>query len=421
MDHNQQLIQAVHLAVRRLASHGRIAEVLQDVLQLCVDAVGAEAGTIYLHEPSTKRLVFAHVLPPFVREKLPAQFIPDDFGVSGNVFQSRQLVLRNSPDKREEDLTDIERATGIINRSMVVAPLMIQDEQPVGVVQLINKLDGAFDETDASVLEIVAAVCTMGILNAQLVEESERASSLVGMGRVGHDIGNLVSSMIYPLRFSSFLADRIANDPAIHANASLNNQMAALSDTLRDTLNSGDRINAYTKLISDLAAGNPLRAEFIEGDMSEVISEAVEGFTKQAEEQGVLLTYAPPARQKRAKFDRLFVMRIVQNLVGNALRAVKELGPAPGLAIDVRYSNDKGEHRIEVRDTGPGMSSELIDRILAGKAASNWDKSTGSGWGTRIVLELVASHNGRISIDSTPGNGATFTVVLPEDPTLTSR
>jgi signal transduction histidine kinase len=59
------------------------------------------------------------------------------------------------------------------------------------------------------------------------------------------------------------------------------------------------------------------------------------------------------------------------------------------------------------------MSREIAERILAGDARSQWDKSSGSGWGTKIVLELAATHNAKVSIDSEPGKGSTFRVAFP--------
>ncbi|MBI3721714.1 MAG: hypothetical protein HY248_04100, partial [Fimbriimonas ginsengisoli] len=63
METSERLIQAVQRATRKLASSGNFDLLLRDVLAICVDAVGASGGTIYLHEPEGKRLRFQHVLP----------------------------------------------------------------------------------------------------------------------------------------------------------------------------------------------------------------------------------------------------------------------------------------------------------------------------------------------------------------------
>src|ERR1700722_16797982 len=85
---------------------------------------------------------------------------------------------------------------------MIATPLMIEDEAPIGVVQLINKKEGEFSSSDKAVLDIVSSVSTMAYMNYRLTEESARASTLLGMGKVSHDIGNLAASLYATLNFS---------------------------------------------------------------------------------------------------------------------------------------------------------------------------------------------------------------------------
>src|SRR5205814_949729 len=107
--------------------------------------------------------------------------------------------------------------------------------------------------------------------------------------------------------------------------------------------------------------------------------------------------------------DELYIFRIVQNLVGNAIKAVKETIPEDwqvlgendeGAAIYgevvIRYSFEGDIHHIEVQDTGPGMTRETAERILSGNARSQWEKAGGSGWGTKIVLELALTHEANV-------------------------
>lgn len=415
MDHKQKLIEAVQLSARKLASHARLDQILPDVLGLCVEAVGAEAGTIYLHEPEESRLGFAHVIPDTVRNLLPKTWIEDTYGLAGEAFQTRRTIVKHFGDRTPDQYSSFEKATGIPTRTMIVTPLTIVDEQPIGVVQLINKLEGNFDEVDQSVLEIIASVCTMGFLNAKLLEESARASTLLGMGSVGHDIGNLATSILYPLQFCEFLSDRLRKEPAVKVDRALNDQTIALHETLSDARASADRIVGYSKLLSDLSAGRTLRPELATQPLDPIIEEAVLAYSGQANQMGINLVYKPCITAPSAKVDRLYLLRIVQNLVGNALKAVLEVGPAAEHLVEVEYQFDKElGHVIRVRDSGPGMPPAMIKRILSGTAGSRWDKSSGSGWGTRIVLELATALGGRVEIDSQAGLGSIFTVFLPK-------
>ena len=59
------------------------------------------------------------------------------------------------------------------------------------------------------------------------------------------------------------------------------------------------------------------------------------------------------------------------------------------------------------------MPEEIRSRILAGNAASKWANASGSGWGTKIVLELAPAQGATLEIDSEVGMGTTYRIVFP--------
>jgi signal transduction histidine kinase len=120
------------------------------------------------------------------------------------------------------------------------------------------------------------------------------------------------------------------------------------------------------------------------------------------------------------------MFRVAQNLIGNSIKAVAETLDENELesadedevlgTVIIRCSFDGCHHIFEVVDSGPGMPENVAKRILSGNARSQWSKAGGSGWGTKIVLELTASHGGIVEIDSKIGVGTTFRVRLPHRP-----
>lgn len=426
METNDQLIRAVQVATRKLASSGNFDLLLKDVLAICVEAVGATGGTIYIHEPDAKRLRFRHVLPEEIEDKLPQKDVADDFGMVGSAFQTRKTMCAEFQPKSDSERNPFEAATGVTVRSMVACPLMMEDEEPIGVVQLLNKLDGSFNAADVAVLETVAGVSTMAYLNYRLTDEASRASTLLGMGKVSHDIGNLAASLFATLSYSGLAMDGLKT--ALRKNncePETEDYVDSIEEMHNDLQKSVDRIVGYSRLISDLSAGRELRPNKAFAPLADTIQTSAAYLETEGRKNHVALRYeiqydAPPLLH-----DELYLFRIVQNLVGNAIKAVKETIPDEWAAryaqedeavmgeVTVRYYYADMEHIIEVTDSGPGMSKETAERILAGNARSQWDKGGGSGWGTKIVLELAATHSAKVSIDSEPGKGSTFRVTFP--------
>lgn len=429
MDTNDRLIRAVHVATRKLAGSGNFNELMKDALAICVRAVGGEGGTIYLHEPASKRLRFQHVIPEVVADRLPVKDIAEDFGTAGQAFRSRQTVVREFPEKAECDWNDFERATGVPVRSIVATPLMLEDEVPIGVVQLINKDEGVFNEMDVAVLDTVAAVATMAYLNFRLTEESTRASTLLGMGKVSHDIGNLAASLHATLSFTDLAMDGLKTHLlADNPDETTLMYMDSLEPMFGDLSNSVDRIVGYSRLISDISAGRPLRPNKVVATMASTIETSAAYLESEGRANHVALRYDVDMSAPATCHDELYIFRIVQNLVGNAIKAVKEIIPDDWQTIGdaddetyygevwVRYRFLENQHVVDVQDSGPGMTREIAERILSGNARSEWEKTGGSGWGTKIVLELAKTHDGVVTIDSTLGEGSTFRVAFPHQP-----
>jgi signal transduction histidine kinase len=427
MGTNEHLIRAVQSATRRLSSSGNFDSLLSDVLSISVEAVGAAGGTVYIHEPATHRLRFQHVLPNEVVSRLPYHDIADDFGVAGQVFQTRKTVITHP---KQHDVThhpDIEAATGVPISSMLTVPLMMEDEAPIGVIQIINKAEGDFTDSDIAVMDTLAAVSTMAYLNSRLLDQESQASSLLGMGKVGHDIGNLAASLYANISYSE-LAIRGLNQQLDKENVSETCRMyvESLSSMQDDLKSSVDRIVGYSRLIGDLSAGRKLRPAMKLTSLADTIQTSAAYLEAQGRRHLVALCYDIDKNAPPLLHDDLYVFRIVQNLVGNAIKAVRETVPddwfkqiesrSEGTVLGevwIRYHFDGKNHILEVQDNGPGMPQQTVDRILAGNARSHWDKATGSGWGTKIVLELAATHQATVEIDSEQGKGSTFRVKFP--------
>ena len=104
--------------------------------------------------------------------------------------------------------------------------------------------------------------------------------------------------------------------------------------------------------------------------------------------------------------------RITQALIALADNACRYTDPGDRIAIGSRV--ERGWLRFWITDSGPGVSDEdrprLFERFARGTAVR---RSDGAGLGLAIVRAIAVAHGGDVLLDSTPGHGATFSVVLP--------
>jgi len=112
----------------------------------------------------------------------------------------------------------------------------------------------------------------------------------------------------------------------------------------------------------------------------------------------------------RATLDEQRLMQAVLQLAANAVRHT-----ADGELVALGSAVHDGEVRFWVRDSGPGVRVEDRDRIFERfyRGRSGHRRSDGAGLGLSIVQAIAEAHGGRVELDSVPGDGATFTVVIP--------
>ncbi|MET4004680.1 MULTISPECIES: sensor histidine kinase [Arthrobacter] len=122
-----------------------------------------------------------------------------------------------------------------------------------------------------------------------------------------------------------------------------------------------------------------------------------------------------PGTPATAVGDEAKLRQVVTNLMGNALRYTPDGSPIE-IMVGTRHDGEAQYSVIKIRDHGPGISAEEAPRVFERfyRADSSRDRNTGgSGLGLAIVSAIVASHEGTVRLENTPGGGATMAIELP--------
>jgi signal transduction histidine kinase len=148
--------------------------------------------------------------------------------------------------------------------------------------------------------------------------------------------------------------------------------------------------------------------EFDPGALLQELAENVAALPEA--KSGVALRWQVSGELPSVRLDRLKLKEIVQNLASNALKFTRQG------EVSVRAAREGEELRIDVRDTGPGITPAEQTRIfeMFERVEGETDRlPPGAGLGLFIVRGLVVLMGGSIAVDSTPGVGTCFTVRLP--------
>ena len=150
-------------------------------------------------------------------------------------------------------------------------------------------------------------------------------------------------------------------------------------------------------------------------DLKACLEESLETFRIQAEEQGKGFTTDLELENPQVMGDPFRLQQVLNNLLSNAL---KFTGKGDSITVTARQvrGGDQPRYRLEVADTGIGMSAEFLQRLFepyARELRFSAAQAGGTGLGMAITKSLVAQMDGEISVQSQPGEGTVFTLVLP--------
>jgi signal transduction histidine kinase/ligand-binding sensor domain-containing protein/DNA-binding response OmpR family regulator len=204
-------------------------------------------------------------------------------------------------------------------------------------------------------------------------------------------------------------------------------QQKMADDELKTHLGMVNRNAHYLlKLVNQLLdfrkieSGN-LKLELKNGNIIEFINAQVEAFTYMAQDKGVHLKIAAVEKEVFTFFDPDKVEKIIDNLLSNALKFTNRGGSVMvniSLVVDdTEEESGNNENRfveVVVKDTGIGISESHLEKVfLRFFQSQSSSVNSGTGIGLALTRELVKLHHGRISVESKPGKGSRFTVLLP--------
>jgi signal transduction histidine kinase len=110
--------------------------------------------------------------------------------------------------------------------------------------------------------------------------------------------------------------------------------------------------------------------------------------------------------------DEVLLRQALSNLLRNALEACAGAAVTPMVRVEATVDPDRKTCTVTVDDNGPGVPAASRDRIFQPFFTS---KGHGTGLGLALVQKIVVSHNGRVSVGTSPLGGARLQVVLPTD------
>jgi PAS domain S-box-containing protein len=244
----------------------------------------------------------------------------------------------------------------------------------------------------------------------RLEQQSTRNQRIESLGTLASGVAHDLNNILTPIMVSISLLKEQSKDPTL--------------TRLLDNLNAGTQRGA--QLVKQiLTFGHGVKGERSTVSLREIARE-IQQLVREAFPKSIEFEIVAPADLWFVTGDHTQLHQVLLNLAINARDAMPTGGKLTltfqNHVIDPIYAGLNPEARpgpnvlIQVADTGTGMSREIIDRIFDPFFTTK-PTGQGTGLGLSTTLGIVKSHGGVITVYSEPGQGSTFKIYLPANPT----
>jgi GAF domain-containing protein len=384
---------------------------LQTVLNTLAESASrlceADLSSIHRQRGSDYQMVATYGSPPgtdeFVLRRIP--FVAGRGSVLGRtVAQRRPIQIADVLADPDYSVQDVQRKVGY--RTILGVPILRQGN-PVGAIVLMRLTVRPFTDKQIELAQTFADQAGIAIENVRLFDEIQEKSRQLEeasqhksqfLANMSHELRTPLNAI---LGYTELMADGAYGEPS-----------EKMSAVLKRLENNGRHLLG---LINDVLDLSKIEAGQLALELSD--------YSVQDIAQTVRSTLEPLAADKKLEFkvevaprlpsgrgDGRRLTQVLINLVGNAIKFT-DTGE---VAIKAEASN--GSFYVSVRDTGPGISAadqaKLFQEFQQADNAIT-KKKGGTGLGLAISKRIIEMHGGRIWIDSTVGEGSTFSFTVP--------
>ena len=384
-----------------------VETVLQTIVSKAVQLSRTDAGTIYVFDEASQEFLLqaTYGMDDALIDAIRHQRLGIDSAVVGDAARARApMQVPQLDDDPAHPVQGLIVRAGF--RALLVVPLLSPDGI-VGALVVRRRAPGEFAGTTIDLLQTFAAQSVVAIENARLfaeIEEKGRQLELASrhksqfLANMSHELRTPLNAV---LGYSEMMLDGLYGDLPEKAKGVLERVQSNgrhLLGLINDVLD-----------LSKIEAGQ-LTLAIEDYSMAALVKQALSTTESLARTKGLALTAQIQDGLPLGRGDERRLTQVLLNLIGNAVKFTDK----GEVAITAEAAD--GRFTVAVRDTGPGIAEADQARIFEEFQQvdnTNTRKKGGTGLGLAIAKKIMEMHGGTLTVQSAPGQGSTFRMILP--------
>ena len=384
---NQQFKQLLDIS-RDLASTLDLDILLRKIMRVAVNLSNAESALVFLFDETKGGIVLQFSSNIQNSRTILGSDISSD-SVAGQVAAQGKPMIVTEINQDQRPIVTADPLLPATIRSLIAVPLVAKDKVQ-GVLQVVNKKQGLFNDADVDVLTVLAAQAAIAVENSRLYQQADLINELV------HELRTPLASILtitYLLKRSDLTEE----------------QRLQFTESIADEVTRLNNLASSYLEYSRLETGRlTFTASLI--DLAAVLQECSRILQPKAREAGIQLTLSLPDRPLTFEGDENKIKQVVINLLNNAIKY-----NSPGGHVNIDAWGDGQKVGFSVQDDGIGIPEEDLPHVFEKfyRAAQIQEAYPGTGLGLSICSRIVEIHGGTIRVQSQVKAGSTFTIELP--------
>ncbi len=372
----------------QLVSTLELQSLLDSIVAAAQELTESESASLLLYDSQTRHLYFEAATDNLI-QGLDRTAVPADNSIAGWVYKHQEPLVVEDALQDPRFFREVDVLTRFQTRTILGVPLRTK-EKSFGVIEVINKISGRYEDDDVRVLQTLAAQAAIAIENSRLFQQSDLIAEMVHEFRT--PLGGLTA------------AAHLLQRPDLP-----NDQRAKITQTVYDEV---QRLSGMANDFLELARLESGRARFVKEPvhLGGLIGECVEIVRHQAEEEQIPIELDIDPSVSTVPGDRNRLKQVILNLLTNAIKYNNSGGK-----VLVQLRREGEQVLASVSDSGKGIPAESLPHIFERfyRVPDQESRVGGTGLGLAISKRITEAHQGTISVESQPGQGTTFTIALP--------
>jgi len=383
------------LELNKLLNHTNdFSELLNIILQETEKMFLAEGTSILLEDKETGELHF-HICTGEKKEQLLSLRMDKGEGVCGYVFETGKSLVENNPEESKLFSHRVDKESSFITRNLLCVPLEIKGKT-IGVIELVNKIEGNFTEGDVDFLTAIASQVSITLERARLVEEMIKSERLASIGETVAGLSHCIKNILNGLKGGAYILNK--------------NLQKIDSPKMKIGFEMVQKnIEKISSLVLDmLEYSKERKPEYELSNINSIIDDVIELVAAKAEANNISIIKNFQKGLQEIEIDPKGIFRCILNLAGNSIDALTDTDNA---RLEFITKKENKFVIIEIKDNGCGIKKELQKKLFTKFFSTKGSK--GTGFGLPVTKKIINEHKGTIKCVSRENAGTTFSIKLP--------